>query len=196
MRFPVRVVGLILGCSLLSALSIPASSQGSAPAKPAPGTAVAPPQVYGRLLGMVEKEFVSAAEAMPEDKFDFAPPATAGEFKGVRSFSAQIKHVAGSNYYFFGGPNASEGSVKAKEEAIAKLTTKAEIIQALKDSLAQAHTFVDSITPENAFVTMGSGGTRAGMASFGVLHMMDHYGQMVEYLRMNGIVPPASRGGM
>ena len=96
MRFPVRLQGVILGCSLLSAVvSIPAFSQGAQPAKPAAGTPVAPPQVYGRLLGMVEKEFVSAAEAMPEDKFDFAPPATAGEFKGVRSFSAQIKHVAG-----------------------------------------------------------------------------------------------------
>jgi hypothetical protein len=54
---------------------------------------------------------------------------------------------------------------------------------------------VDSITPENAFVTTASG-TRAGMASFGMTHLMDHYGQLVVYLRMNGIVPPASRGGM
>ncbi len=54
---------------------------------------------------------------------------------------------------------------------------------------------VDAITPENAFITTAYG-TRAGMAAFGIAHFMDHYGQLVEYLRMNGIVPPASRGGM
>ena len=76
-----------------------------------------------------------------------------------------------------------------------KLKTKAEIVKALKDSFAQAHAYVDSITPENAFVNT-SMGTRAGKAAFGMAHLMDHYGQMVVYLRMNGIVPPASRGGM
>jgi hypothetical protein len=75
---------------------------------------------------------------------------------------------------------------------IDKLKTKAEILKALKDSFALAHAYVDSITPENAFVQT-SNGTRAGMASLGLAHVMDHYGQMVEYLRMNGIVPPASR---
>jgi len=84
--------------------------------------------------------------------------------------------------------------MKAKHDAIEKLTSKAEIVQALKDSLAQAHTYVGGITAENAFVTTEHG-TRGGMAAFGLAHMMDHYGQMVVYLRMNGIVPPASRGG-
>ncbi len=59
----------------------------------------------------------------------------------------------------------------------------------------EAHKLVDGITPQNAFV-MTDSGTRAGMASMGIAHMLDHYGQMVEYLRMNGIVPPASRKGM
>jgi len=149
-----------------------------------------PAQIYGKLLGLFEKEFVSAAEAMPEDKFNFAP--AQGEFKGVRSFGAQIKHVAEDNYYFFGG-NISEADLKAKSDSIEKLTSKADIIQALKDSFTLAHTYVDGITPENAFVTTEHG-TRGGMASFGMAHIMDHYGQMVVYLRMNGIVPPASRG--
>ena len=68
-------------------------------------------------------------------------------------------------------------------------------MQALKDSFTQAHTYVDGITPENAFIQT-SNGTRGGQAAFGIAHFMDHYGQMVEYLRMNGIVPPASRRGM
>ncbi|MFZ0746775.1 MAG: DinB family protein [Terracidiphilus sp.] len=182
----------IFGCCLLAAASTLAFPQAAAPAKPAVGTLMTPAQTYGKLLSGIEQEFVSAAEAMPENKFDFAPATTLGEFKGVRSFGAQVKHVAESNYYFFGGPNSNAADVKAKGEAIEKLTSKADIIKALKDSLAQAHAYVDGITPENAFV-MTANGTRGGMAAFGMAHMMDHYGQMVVYLRMNGIVPPASR---
>ncbi len=69
----------------------------------------------------MEKEFVDAAEAMPEDKFNFAPPATAGDFKGVRSFGAQVKHVTEANYFFFGG-GMSEADMKTKADAIEKLT--------------------------------------------------------------------------
>ncbi len=187
------VAGCIVGCCLLSAASTLALAQAAAPAKPAVGTPIPPAQVYGKLLSGMEQEFVSAAEAMPEDKFNFVP--TQGEFKGTRTFAQQIKHVAESNYYFFGGPNYSEAGAKAMSDSIEKLTTKADIVKALKDSFAQAHTFVNAITPENAFVQT-SHGTRAGMTAFGIAHFMDHYGQMVEYLRMNGIVPPASRKSM
>jgi uncharacterized damage-inducible protein DinB len=188
----IRNAGGILACCLLAAAAAIGHSQ-AAPAKPAVGTVMTPAVTYGKLLSGLEKEFVDAVEAMPEDKFNFAP--TQGEFKGVRTFAGQVKHVAGSNYYFFGGPGMAEADVKAKEDAIEKLTTKADIVKALKDSLSQAHTFVDGITAENAFV-MTANGTRGGMAAFGLAHMMDHYGQLVVYLRMNGIVPPASRNQM
>ena len=192
MHIPMKVAGRMLFCCLTAAAPCFAVAQASAPEKPAVGTKMDPPQVYGRVLDIVEKEFVSAAEAMPDDKFDFAP--TQGEFKGVRSFGGQVKHVAASNYYFFGGSSFADADLKAKQESIEKLTTKADIIKALKDSLAQAHKYVNGIATDNAFVTTERG-TRGGMASFGLAHMMDHYGQMVVYLRMNGIVPPASRGG-
>ena len=182
-------VARFFACCLLAASSALAIAQDSAPAKPAVGTAIAPAQVYGRLLSLMEKEFVSAAEAMPEDKYNFAPSATMGDFKGVRTFADQVKHVAEANYYFFG---ASEADTKAKGDALKNLKTKAEIVQALKDSFTQADTYVDSITADNAFIQTDNG-TRAGQATFGLAHFMDHYGQMVEYLRMNGIVPPASR---
>ena len=103
--------------------------------------------------------------------------------------------MAETNYYFFGGPEYTDAGSKAMADSIEKLTTKAEILKALKDSFAKGHSFVDTITPENAFI-MTTHDTRAGMAAFGIAHFMDHYGQMVEYLRMNGIVPPASRGAM
>jgi uncharacterized damage-inducible protein DinB len=196
------ISGRILGCCLLAGLFTLAASTlafaqaaapAAAPAKPAVGTLMSPAATYGKLLSGMEEEFVSAAEAMPEDKYDFAPPVSAGEFKGVRSFGGQVKHVAEANLYFFGGA-MSDAEGKAKSDAIEKLKTKAEIVKALKDSFVLAHSYVDSITAENAFV-MTANGTRGGMSTFGIAHLMDHYGQMVVYLRMNGIVPPASRGG-
>ncbi len=188
-------IGRILGCCLLAAASALALAQAAAPAapaKPAVGTAIPPSEVYGKLLSRLEKEFVEAAEAMPEDKYNFAPPVSLGEFKGVRTFGEQLKHVAEVNYYFFHDPTKPMVDHDAE---IDKLKTKADILKALKDSFVLAHAYVDSITPENAFVQTANG-TRAYMASFGIAHVMDHYGQMVEYLRMNGIVPPASRGKM
>ncbi|HWE85277.1 MAG TPA: DinB family protein [Terracidiphilus sp.] len=185
-----RMAGCALACCLVAVAFTHA--QPTPAAKPAVGTAQNPAQIYGKLLSGMEKEFVDAADAMPEDKFNFAP--TQGEFKGVRSFGSQIKHVAEANYYFFAGDSFSDTEDKAKTEAIEKLTSKADIMQALKDSFKMAHALVDGMTADNAFVTT-THGTRAGMTSFGLAHMMDHYGQLVVYLRMNGIVPPASRGG-
>jgi uncharacterized damage-inducible protein DinB len=190
-----RIAGCILGCCLLFATPFLVHAQAAAPAKPAVGTPIPPAQIYGKLLSLMEQQFVSAAEAMPEDKFNFAPPASLGEFKNVRTFGQQIKHVAESNYYFFGGSDYTDAQTKAMSDSIEKLTTKADIVKALKDSFVRAHAYVDAITPENAFVQTEHG-TRAGMATFGIAHVMDHYGQLVVYLRMNGIVPPASRGTM
>jgi hypothetical protein len=192
-----HTAGRISGCCLLaaaSALAIAQAAAPAAPAKPAVGTPIPPAQIYGKVLSIMEQQFVSAAEAMPEDKYNFAPPATLGEFKGVRTFGQQIKHVIEANYVLFGGSEYTEAGAKAMTDSTEKLTTKADIVKALKDSFVRAHSFVDTITPENAFVQTAHG-TRAGMAAFGIAHIMDHYGQMVEYLRMNGIVPPASREG-
>ncbi len=184
----------LLCCCLLAVTATLGHAQ-AAPAKPAVGTVITPAATYGKLLSGMEKEFVDAVEAMPEDKFNFVPPATAGEFKGVRTFAGQVRHVAEINYYFFGGTDVTEATLKAKEEASDKLSSQADVVKALKDSFVLAHTFVDGTTGDNAFV-MTTNGTRAGMTAFGLAHMMDHYGQLVEYLRMNGVVPPASRAGM
>ncbi len=150
-----------------------------------------PAQTYNNLMSALEKEVVEAADAMPADKYNFAP--TQGEFKGVRTFAQQVKHLTEANYAFFQGWNVS-GAVKRDD--IEKLSSKDDIMKALRDSYAYAHKALDTITPANAFEVIGSGerkSTRAGMAAFCIAHSMDHYGQMVVYLRMNGIVPPASR---
>jgi uncharacterized damage-inducible protein DinB len=195
------IAARLLACTLLAACPALTFSQAAAPAKPAAKPAataksapvhIPPAEAYAKMLGVIEGEFVSAAEAMPEDKFNFAPPAGSGNFDGVRTFGQQVKHVAGANYFFFGGTDYTEATTKAKEDEIEKLTTKADIIKALKDSMAQAHEDVGELTAANVSLKSGFG-TRGTMAAFGMAHMMDHYGQMCVYLRMNGIVPPASQ---
>ncbi len=168
-----------------------ASALPGAAADTKPGQAVAPAEIFNGMLASEEREFVGAAEAMPADKFNFAPPASAGQFDGVRTFSAEIKHVIEGNYAIFRAFNLP--GAKSRDE-IEKLSGRDQILAALKESFTYAHAAIATITPQNAFVALDAkGNTRAGNAAEGVAHPQDHYGQMVEYLRMNGIVPPASR---
>src|SRR5215472_17266526 len=161
-----------------------------------------PPTVSSVLNGVytaVEKQVVSAAEAMPEDKYGFAP--TNGEFKGVRTFAEEVKHIGFANHLFFGplmGENFDPKNIQAEANSPAELKTKAEIIQYLKDSFALGHKALATITAENEVTPLAKPvlpflSTRLAIANIATFHPMDHYGQMVEYLRMNGIVPPASR---
>jgi hypothetical protein len=145
----------------------------------------------------IETQFIPAAEAMPGDKYDFAP--TNGEFKGVRTFAEQVKHVAAVNYMMAGAildekPPVDVGSESGPES----IKTKADIVTFAKDSYAYAHKALATITCENATADIASpfGKSKTNRARLAVLlssHGFDHYGQMVEYLRMNGIIPPASR---
>jgi uncharacterized damage-inducible protein DinB len=155
--------------------------------------------VLNTYYGLVERQVVSAAEAMPEDKYSFAP--TNGEFKGVRTFAEEVKHIGFANHLFFGqlmGENIEAKSVEQNTNGPAELKTKAEIVQYLKDSFALGHRAISTITSENEVTPLPKPvfpflSTRLGIATIGSFHPMDHYGQMVEYLRMNGIIPPASR---
>jgi hypothetical protein len=155
--------------------------------------------VLDRLYGIVEQEVVSAAEAMPEDKYSFAP--TNGEFRGVRTFAEQVKHIGFANHLYFGplmGETIDATSIEENTNGPAALKTKAEITQYLKDSFALGHRAISGITSENEVKPLPQTlfpflSTRLAIAIIGTFHPKDHYGQMVEYLRMNGIVPPASR---
>jgi len=153
-------------------------------------------QVLDRTVMNVEHEFVPAAEAMPEGKFGFAP--TGGEFKGVRTYGEQIKHVAAVNYIFGAAILGEKVPVDVGDESgPASVKTKAEIIDYLKASFAYVHKAVQTINENNLVEPIkspfGEGTvTRLGLATSVSAHCFDHYGQMVEYLRMNGIIPPAS----
>lgn len=151
-------------------------------------------------LSIVEREFEGAADAMPEDKYDFAP--TNGDFKGVRTFAQEVKHVATANTRFFdailGKPMPKAPNYFEQENGPDSIKTKAQIMQYLRESFEEGHKAIATITSENAFEPLSNSPTpflrtRTAIAIFACVHANDHYGQMVEYLRDNGIVPPASR---
>lgn len=164
--------------------------------KPSEPTTMA--TVLNRQLSDLEREFVPAAEAMPEEKFGFAP--TNGEFKGVRNFGRQIKHVAASNYLLAAAILQEKPPAIIKgEDGPESMTSKAEVLQFLKDSFQYTHKAFAAINEKNATAPIqnpfGSGSaTRLGLSTEAIGHCFNHYGQTVEYLRMNGIIPPASRG--
>jgi uncharacterized damage-inducible protein DinB len=178
----------------------PAASAPQAQQTPQPPPTIA--SAVDRQISLIEKEVVEAAEAMPDDKFNFSPEGLnlpGSDYKGVRTFALQVRHIATANYAFWSpltgdkmpagikGPNGPED-----------LTTKAQIVQFLKDSYALGHKAAATLTSDNLTEALSMAGRpnkvpRLYLATFAVAHAFDHYGQMVEYLRMNGIVPPASR---
>ena len=182
----------LVACGLL-VLTIAAAGQASKPKEEMRTVS----QVLDRTVLNMEHEFTPAAEAMPEDKFGFAP--TEGEFKGVRTFGQQIKHVAAVNYELGAALLEEKPPVDIGEEAgPASITSKADILKFLKESFEYVHKAIATINEKNLTATVrspfGEGKvTRLGLATSVAWHGFDHYGQMVVYLRMNGIVPPASR---
>ena len=162
----------------------------------APPPAKTPGDAVNAVLSIAESEFTGAANAMPEDKYSFAP--SAGEFKGVRTFAEQVKHVAAVNYIFGASILQEKPPVDTGEEkGPATVKSKAEIMKFLNDSFAYLHKAVASISDKNQLDQVTLFGemkmARLSVGAFSGAHPMDHYGQMVVYLRMNGIVPPASR---
>jgi len=154
-------------------------------------------EVLDHYIANVEGEFVPAAEAMPEDKYSFAPPS--GEFKGVRTFAQQVKHVAAVNYLIAAAILGEKPPVDTGgENGPDAIKSKSQIVTFLKESFAYVHKAVPGITEHGSLETVKNPFgdrpvTRLELAAWIPGHSFDHYGQMVEYLRMNGIIPPASR---
>jgi hypothetical protein len=146
--------------------------------------------VYDHTLSGVEKEFTSGAEAMPEDKFNFAP--TQGEFKGVRTFAQQVKHVSAVNYLLGSALMGEKPPVDiGSENGPDSMTSKPDIIKFMHKALATLNESNLLVQIQSPF---GSNKiTRLALTNIALGHPFDHYGQMAVYLRMNGIVPPASR---
>jgi len=196
---PIRI-SLLLALLIFAATALGEGSKGSAAAGAAQAQQL-PPTIASsvdREISAIEKEIVEAAQTMPQDQFDFSPEGLkipGSEYKGVRTFALQVKHVAASNYALWSpltGDKFPENYLGGNGPE--DLKTKAEIVGFLQSSFALGHRAAATLTTENMLRNPEhSKLSRLHLATFAVAHAFDHYGQMVEYLRLNGIVPPASR---
>jgi DinB superfamily len=154
-------------------------------------------QIYDRQLTNTEREVVGLVEAMPAGKFSFAP--TSGDFKGVRPFGVQAKHVAYIMNQISAALLGQTLPPAEDDNGPAGMTRKEDIVKYLKDAFAQAHKAIGTLTNQNLLEQTASpfnpGGKQTRLQSVDTYfwHTYDHYGQMVVYLRMNDIIPPASR---
>ena len=156
---------------------------------------ITPAKTADNLLNLFEDECMSAAKAMPAEKYSFTASLSipGAKFDGVRTFAEEVKHLAQANYSFVRVVSGTKPDVDIK--AIGGLKDKDAIVSALASSFAALHTANASLTMQTAFDGVSFEGTtmaKTSVAAFAVAHGFEHYGQMVEYLRMNGIVPPAS----
>jgi uncharacterized damage-inducible protein DinB len=198
-----RIAAYLFGlCCLSTAVPLALAQMSSSnTAAPAVGSLATPAAAFDSQLTLVEKSMMGAVKAMPADKFSFAPsasifvPGQTTEFAKVRTFAQQATHVAEANYFFYNIVGGLKPDVDTKN--IEKLTSKDDVVAALAGSFAFAHKAIATLTAANAFEVIKSPEpgfqTRGTLASFGISHCWDHYGQMVVYLRMNGLVPPASQ---
>ena len=197
---------LLLTAALsLTAASAYAQTAKSSPAAGASASPSTPPTIASaidREISIVEKELIDAAEAMPEAKFDFSPEKLnlpGSDYKGVRTFGEQLKHVAASNYLIWSPITGEKPPDTVNDgKGPANMKAKADILKYLKDSFAFGHKAVATLNDSNLVQPIPRNNkpptTRLFLATFASAHAFDHYGQLIEYLRMNGIVPPASRG--
>jgi uncharacterized damage-inducible protein DinB len=158
---------------------------------PAFAAQASPGEVFAKSLDSQEQQLIGIAEAMPADKYGFAP--SSGKFDGVRTFGQQLTHIAEAQYFFFAAYGVKP---PIDPKSLDKVTGKDEIIKSLKESFAFARKATETMTAQNAFeeIPQRDGtNTRASIAALSLAHTNDHYGQLVEYLRMNGIVPPGSK---
>ena len=195
-------IRVIAACCVLSLSSLAAPAQMGADAKMGPqaGKIVTPAKALDSELSLIESEMMGTVKAMPSEKFGFAPsaaifvPTQKTEFATVRTFAQQATHVAQANYFLFELMSGLKPDVDVK--AIESLTSKDDVVAALAASFAYGHKAIASLTVANAFEVIKTPEpglqTRSTFAGFAVSHCNDHYGQMIEYLRMNGLVPPAS----
>jgi uncharacterized damage-inducible protein DinB len=203
-RFRIASLLLLFGIALPLKAETPSAPLAVQPSPTAVQEPVAPATIASltdRQIHYAELEIVAAAAAIPEEKYSFAP-AGSGDFKGVRTFALQVKHIANMNYLFWStvlGETSAVSPQMIVENGPDSIRTKADLVKYLKDSYALGHHAAKSLTAENCtdrvVVDENNKGPRLFWMTFAISHDYDHYGQMVVYLRMNGIVPPTHDDG-
>jgi hypothetical protein len=163
-----------------------------------------PGKALMRTFEFQEYDFRSAAEAMPEEKWNYRP--APGQFKNeepefgpaeVRTFAEQVKHVACANFAFAAELDGTKPPAACDKGGPSPATTPAELLNYLRDSFSALKKSLTVITAKNMYDPIegpyAGPNTRLGLGVVSVWHVADHYGQLVIYLRENGIVPPSSR---
>jgi uncharacterized damage-inducible protein DinB len=137
---------------------------------------------YTQITGLI----VRSADKMPEENYSFKPS------PDVRSYGAILGHIADAQYLFcsaaMGEKNPAPGIEKTK-------TSKADLTAALKEAVGYCQKAYSALTDESAGqVVKFFGGERSklNILQFNNMHNMEHYGNLVTYLRIKGIVPPSS----
>ena len=142
----------------------------------------------------IAKDFIGLSEAMPEDKWTFKP--TQGSFADARTFAEQIKHVACANEAWATQILKEKQPEHCDRGGPSPAKSKAELMAYLRDSFSQMDRAIASLNLNNLVEPVGGeywGDNRLSAVTAAVWHVSDHYGQLVEYLRMNSIVPPVSQ---
>ena len=162
-------------------------------------------KVFDDQVSTVEREVLGLAQKMPADKYDFAPTSP-GTFTGVRTYALQVRHIATYIYRISASVSGEKAPVEIgpTDNGPDTLKTKDEIIDYFKGALAFAHKAMGTLNEKNMYDQVpspfGRGTmTRVAAAAFLGQHSYDHYGQMVVYARMNGVIPgggppPAGKG--
>ena len=133
-----------------------------------------------------KQDILRTADKVPEDKYAFKPVDT------VRSLGQVLAHVADGQYEFCGGAAGNHDDKGVEQTA----KTKADIIAALKTAFAYCDAIYAGMTDAKAVELIpffgGAKITRLSLLDFNVAHTMEHYGNLVTYMRIKGIVPPSS----
>ncbi|MCM3877454.1 MAG: DinB family protein [Thermoanaerobaculia bacterium] len=161
-----------------------------APENP-PKAAAAPPDnplsAHNKMIyGGVKAILLRSAEKMPEENYGFKPTDT------VRSFGQVVGHVADAQYIFC---SIVRGETNPALKIEQTKTSKADLVAALKDAFAYCDKAYDSMTDASAvqMVNLHGGDTpKMGALATNNVHTIEHYGNLITYLRMKNIVPPTS----
>jgi len=178
-------MNLSVAVGLLSLAAVPIAGSETAPSAR---------RIFEKQLSAAERDVMDVVQTMPANKFNFAP--SSGAFKNARTFGAQARHIAFClnevAVALLGEPMLPH----TDQEGPKNLTSRDEIIQYLKDAFAHAHKAIGTLTNENLLEQIADPyaenlrTTRLDAAGIFATHTYDHYGQIVEYLRMNNLTPP------
>lgn len=135
----------------------------------------------------VRDYFLRAARKMPEADYGFRP------VPAVRSFGQQVAHVADDQYNLC-APARGVTRKAAYREIETTLSSKADLVAALETAFAYCDTAYDALTDASGAEVVAGGKTRFAMLNWNLWHTWEHYGNVVVYLRMKGLVPPSSEG--